>query len=728
MEPHEAIVRRAIHGVSAGVVLLNLPLSLLRSLGNPGAYVAGFAPVVLLLLAVLTGWAIWWWARGLSAARPLRGIVVVSCVALLAHPWVEGPTPVPYPPLLHVMGAGMAISALVSVRASLFIIPAFATGVGLIRAPYLGVGAAVAEATLLALSGLVGTACVDVFQRASRSVQRTLTATWLLVEDSERAALRARERERWDGLVHDKVLGALRIASRTPGERVPPAARELAAAALAAFRGRPEEAVQPSVDCWRHHATHLGLAASFDVEGEVADPDVRNAVVGAVNEALTNVARHSGQGAVRVEGSLGTDRVRVAVVDRGRGFSPVRTAYGAGLRTSVVARMRSVGGTAEIHSAPGRGTRVEVIWDARDASEPAPDVEWQLRTFAPIMALGTLVLALNVIRGHTQWGQASSLVLPILGIIAILGVTAAATFLPPAPLNWVPLALVVLLTVAALALATPDGAPLDWRYWYLGALTPAIAAISYRFAPGVGVTTALIASALVALIDGAAGRSFWACLAGPVPVLLAVSVGGQLMRRGMDDAWRRVEDATRTDGELRLAIAVEEERSREATARTAALAGSVGPALELIASGPTVTREQARDLDLLESTTRDHLVAPGLVDADLARALEQARARGVRVDIVAVDDPGLESISGDGLRPEWYRAVLRVLLAQAESSTRVRVSWVSGDGRGRGTISAVGPGIATVVARVEAAVRALPGAVDVRVSHDEDSLLVEFAR
>ncbi|WP_459712106.1 sensor histidine kinase [Actinophytocola sp. KF-1] len=87
------------------------------------------------------------------------------------------------------------------------------------------------------------------------------------------------------------------------------------------------------------------------------------AIVRAVREALTNVARHAGVGtavlAVRGTG----DGVTVEISDTGTGFDPGAVPpHRRGLRGSVVERMAAVGGRAEIASRPGAGTTVRLVW------------------------------------------------------------------------------------------------------------------------------------------------------------------------------------------------------------------------------------------------------------------------------------------------------------------------------------------------------------------------------
>lgn len=80
-----------------------------------------------------------------------------------------------------------------------------------------------------------------------------------------------------------------------------------------------------------------------------------------VRAALGNVLKHAGvdRAVVRIEPSGGG--VRVVVRDRGRGFDPALTAPGFGIRQSITARLREVGGRSTITSSTGAGTRVE-LW------------------------------------------------------------------------------------------------------------------------------------------------------------------------------------------------------------------------------------------------------------------------------------------------------------------------------------------------------------------------------
>jgi signal transduction histidine kinase len=79
-----------------------------------------------------------------------------------------------------------------------------------------------------------------------------------------------------------------------------------------------------------------------------------------VEEALTNVAKHSGAQSVHVSVVEALDGVRVSVDDDGAGFDPKAVNRGAGLGLmSMRERVRLVHGTLHIESAAAHGTRVD---------------------------------------------------------------------------------------------------------------------------------------------------------------------------------------------------------------------------------------------------------------------------------------------------------------------------------------------------------------------------------
>ena len=76
-----------------------------------------------------------------------------------------------------------------------------------------------------------------------------------------------------------------------------------------------------------------------------------------VQEALTNVARHSGATKVAIHLRAESDSIRLTLSDNGRGFEQLRSG-GMGL-SGMRARARSAGGTLKLESNPGKGVTIE---------------------------------------------------------------------------------------------------------------------------------------------------------------------------------------------------------------------------------------------------------------------------------------------------------------------------------------------------------------------------------
>jgi signal transduction histidine kinase len=101
-----------------------------------------------------------------------------------------------------------------------------------------------------------------------------------------------------------------------------------------------------------------------DLGGAAVDPEAAALVYRAAQEALRNVVAHSAATQVRVELAARDGAIALAVDDDGRGFSvetlDARAGEGhVGLR-SVAGLVADLGGTFDVRSAPGDGTRVSV--------------------------------------------------------------------------------------------------------------------------------------------------------------------------------------------------------------------------------------------------------------------------------------------------------------------------------------------------------------------------------
>jgi signal transduction histidine kinase len=101
------------------------------------------------------------------------------------------------------------------------------------------------------------------------------------------------------------------------------------------------------------------LRATLDCDGIGRyGPEVEAAVYFCCLEALQNAAKHAGdQAKATVSLTTGDDTLCFEVADDGRGFDPQDAQTSAGLQ-NMRDRIGALGGTLEVHSAPGAGTTV----------------------------------------------------------------------------------------------------------------------------------------------------------------------------------------------------------------------------------------------------------------------------------------------------------------------------------------------------------------------------------
>ena len=83
-------------------------------------------------------------------------------------------------------------------------------------------------------------------------------------------------------------------------------------------------------------------------------------VVRNVAEGLTNVGRHAQAQKVAIEVSMKQDILLVTVQDNGQGFDPNVISSGHYGLLGIQERMRLLGGSLEIQSSIGKGTRLEM--------------------------------------------------------------------------------------------------------------------------------------------------------------------------------------------------------------------------------------------------------------------------------------------------------------------------------------------------------------------------------
>jgi signal transduction histidine kinase len=111
-------------------------------------------------------------------------------------------------------------------------------------------------------------------------------------------------------------------------------------------------------DALSSHARKATLPVSVEADGTGRYPqEVEAAVYFAIGEALQNVAKYAQASAARVT-LRGSDRcLTFTVEDDGKGFDLATARMGTGVQ-GMTDRMAALGGTLEVSSAPGSGTRV----------------------------------------------------------------------------------------------------------------------------------------------------------------------------------------------------------------------------------------------------------------------------------------------------------------------------------------------------------------------------------
>lgn len=101
-------------------------------------------------------------------------------------------------------------------------------------------------------------------------------------------------------------------------------------------------------------------------------PDVALCVYRVTQEALRNAANHSGARLARLSLRATDDMLELEIVDDGNGFdhAAARRHGGLGL-TSMTERVRLVGGSVHVDTAPGRGTRIALRVPYGESHVPA---------------------------------------------------------------------------------------------------------------------------------------------------------------------------------------------------------------------------------------------------------------------------------------------------------------------------------------------------------------------
>jgi signal transduction histidine kinase len=218
----------------------------------------------------------------------------------------------------------------------------------------------------------------------SRSDLRALRSAYAAMDrmrqsETERATLEERTRlarELHDGLAQDLWFAKLkheRLVPMMPDEAKPLATEvtqaldsAIAEAKQAVVTMRADDRAEPLPELLSQavedFGARSGLRADFQAEDLPSQLPARTQaeVLRVLQEALTNVRKHADATVVRVGAEVANGRLRLHVVDNGRGFRPDDTSGdGVGLQ-GMKERARLMGGELRVISQPAGGTHVEL--------------------------------------------------------------------------------------------------------------------------------------------------------------------------------------------------------------------------------------------------------------------------------------------------------------------------------------------------------------------------------
>jgi signal transduction histidine kinase/phage shock protein PspC (stress-responsive transcriptional regulator) len=212
---------------------------------------------------------------------------------------------------------------------------------------------------------LVAVIVVGLLLMAGPAVGRLVEA--LRTERRER--IRSEERSEISAHLHDSVLQTLALIQVRAGDdrEVQRLARRQERELRYWLQGRPPEAAATTVadlvsslaaEVEDDHAVRVEVVAV----GDAPLDDRLRALALAGREAVLNAVHHAGVAAVDVYLEVEPHQVTLFVRDRGKGFDPGAVDPDRrGLAESIHGRMARAGGRAEVRSAIGEGTEVELV-------------------------------------------------------------------------------------------------------------------------------------------------------------------------------------------------------------------------------------------------------------------------------------------------------------------------------------------------------------------------------
>ncbi|GAA4165692.1 hypothetical protein GCM10022286_29300 [Gryllotalpicola daejeonensis] len=385
----ETMVSRAIvlFGVVFGILVIPQLMAQQHELRQPLGWAQALALCACLLWAVIAAIV----QRGVGAAT--TAFAALYLVVLLLWPVTAEGTTIDGTPWLWTLCT--VASAYAAVRLTLWLAAIYAVAAPTLFGFILWAvtagrqwNAAVLDALYAAIVGSVILTIAWMLRTAAGEVDAAQRAALDGYERGLREHLGEAERVEVDALVHDSVLTTLLAAANA---RTPEAKRLAARMAgdalghLSSMKPAPSASPEQMTDAASLAAGIRDAAAAIPHPPRIDDTGVRavplpanvaEALLAATVQAVMNSSQHAGGPEVERTVSIecAGSGLRIRIVDDGVGFDVARVApRRLGLATSIIQRVEIVGGTAEVDSAPGRGTAITLNWrpgaDDRDLGE-----------------------------------------------------------------------------------------------------------------------------------------------------------------------------------------------------------------------------------------------------------------------------------------------------------------------------------------------------------------------
>ncbi|ROP60389.1 sensor histidine kinase [Curtobacterium sp. ZW137] len=247
-----------------------------------------------------------------------------------------------------------------------------------------GITRALLDGVYTAILGGAALVLIVVLRRAAAAVDTAQATAVRRYSRAIREHATEVERVQVDAIVHDSVLTTLLSAARADTVEAKTLSARMARNAIdhlaaAASDGPGEVPPVPLVELRQRITSAVSaLAAPVTVRSGVLGSRrlpaaVADAMASAALQAAVNSVQHAGADVARWV-TVEQDRsgvVRVEIGDDGAGFDVAAIpAERLGVRRSIIERVATAGGLAEITTAPGAGTRITLTWPAPEASAP----------------------------------------------------------------------------------------------------------------------------------------------------------------------------------------------------------------------------------------------------------------------------------------------------------------------------------------------------------------------